>query len=48
MPNPNKSYNVQAEKQENIGGVGAVSGFPKSLLAVNAVHSHQGARPFKV
>ncbi len=32
MPSTNKSYSVQAEKQENIGGVGAVSGFPGAVL----------------
>jgi hypothetical protein len=32
MPSTNKSYSVQAEKQENIGGVGAVSGFPGAAL----------------
>jgi len=32
MPSPNKSYSVQAEKQENIEGVGAVSDFPGAAL----------------
>ena len=32
MTSPNKLYSVQAEKQESIGGVGAVSGFPGAAL----------------
>jgi len=32
MTSPNKSYSIQAEKQENIGGFGAVSGFQGAAL----------------
>jgi len=32
MPSPNKSYSIKAQKQKNIGGVGAASGFPGAAL----------------
>jgi len=32
MPSLNKSYSIRAEKQKNIGGVGADSGFPGTVL----------------